>query len=1386
MIPKSAVSSLLFLSVLIVTLPFALQSTPHGPSDRPTLPGALPFSMPGQTGQGGLPHRAPFTPRDLTRGARRTTASAEVSSSSWNPTFLAPPTYPTGGYYAYSIAVADVNGDGNPDLVVANECASSDTCEYAANATVSVLLGNGNGTLQAALTYATGGYYAYSVAVADVNGDGKPDLVVANRCATSSCTNGSVGVLLGNGDGTFQTAVAYGTGGQYAYSVAIADVNGDGKPDLVVTNECATSSCTNGSVSVLLGNGDGTFQTALTYGTGGQYAYSVAVADVNGDGKPDLVVANEVSNTLGVLLGNGDGTFQTALTYGTGGQDAYSVAIADVNGDGKPDLVVANEGSNTLGVLLGNGDGTFQTAVSYGTGGQYAYSVAIADVNGDGKPDLVVANEGSNNLGVLLGNGDGTFQAAVIYGTGGPGALSVAVADVNLDGKPDLVVANMCASSSCTNGSVSLLLGNGDGTFQTAPNYGTGAQDAYSVAVADVNGDGNPDLVVANECSTCANGSVSVLLGNGDGTFQPAVTYGTGGQYAFSVAIADVNGDGKPDLVVANGCVSSSDCANGTVSVLLGNGDGTFQTALTYGTGGQYAYSVAIADVNLDGKPDLLVTNECAASSCANGTVSVLLGNGDGTFQTAVSYASGGQDAYSVAVADVNGDGKPDLVVANEGSNNVGVLLGNGDGTFQTAVSYGTGGQYAFSVSIADVNGDGKPDLAVANGCASSCTNGAVSVLLGNGDGTFQTAVSTSTPYPLDFPASLALADFNGDGYLDVVSGSGSVLLLGNGDGTFQSPITLGAFGLGVAAADFNGDGKPDLAVASGGSVAILINISTIVASSPNPASLGQTVTFAATVAGKFGGNVTFTNGSATLCSKVTLSSGKATCAYSALPVGSQIVTATYSGDNNLITSKGSINQTVGKASTKLTLSSSANPSGLGQPVTFTAAIKPQYGGQASGTVTFLDGTTTLGSAAVSGNAASLTTSSLAAGKHSITATYGGDSSLTGSTSSVLSQVVTNSTSTTTLVSSVNPSEFGKAVTFTATITSTAGTPTGTVQFLNGATVLAKVTISSGSAKYTTAKLPAGSNTITALYSGDSSSSGSTSAAVDQVVLALTTTKLTSSPNPSSNGQAVVFTAKVASTSGTPPNGEIVTFKQGTTVLGTGSLNDGSASFTTSTLKVGTTSVTAEYGGDASSAGSTSKAVSQVVSKATTTTALTSSVNPSKFGQSVTFTATVAPQFSGTPTGTVTFNNGSTKLGTVSLSGGVASYTTTKLAVGTEPITAVYNGSTSFTTSTSSALSQAVNQANTTTTLVSSLNPSNYKQAVTFTATVTPQFGGTVTGTVAFYNGTTKLETVTLSEGKAKFTTSTLAAGSNSITATYESSTSFDGSSSTPVTQTVN
>jgi hypothetical protein len=948
-------------------------------------------------------------------------------NSGSNSIFSLAPTYGSGGSGAFSVAAADVNGDGKLDLIVTNSCDDSN-CD----GTVGVLLGNGDGTFQAAVNYSSG-FDTESVAVADVNGDGKPDLLVANECSSANCTNGSVGVLLGNGDGTFQAVITYSSGGYDSWSLAVGDINGDGKPDLIVTNFCVDDNCSSdGTVGVLLSNGDGTFQPVVTYDSGGNRSFSVVVRDVNGDGKPDLLVANNCASddcangSVGVLLGKGDGTFQSPVTYDSGGFEAQSVAVADVNGDGKLDLLVANAiclnvgacGTGSVGVLLGNGDGTFQSVVTYASGGFSAASLKVADVNGDGRPDLLVTNtcvsDGAfecmtGSVGVLLGNGDGTFREAVSYDSSGTSASSVTVADVNRDGKPDLIVANNCGdygNYGCAAGSVAVLLNSGHGTFHAASNYGSGGYEADWEAVADVNGDGKLDLVVANLGTDPDNssGTVAVLLGNGDGTFQAAVNYGSGFD-TESVAVADVNGDGKPDLLVANEC-SSASCTNGSVDVLLGNGDGTFQAAVNYALE-SLPNSVAVADVNGDGKLDLVVVGD--------DSVDVLLGNGDGTFQSPSKNIteSGGE---SVAIGDVNGDSKLDLVVANHGdgtpnSGSVSVFLGNGDGTFQAAVSYSTGAIYTDAVILGDMNGDGTLDLVVASQYTNSALNGVVGVLLGKGDGSFQAAINTSTPTPLAGVKQLALADFNGDGKLDLAVGAGTVLLLGNGDGTFQTPIALSAGGPGIIGGDFNGDGRPDLAV---GGVTVLLNVlqfSTIttLASSSNPSAFGQSVTFTAALSSHGSvipsGTVVFSEDLRILGSAL-LSNGTATFTTTALAVGVHSVRAIYRGDSNSSSSSASLIQTVNRARTTLALASSLNPSEPGQPVTFTVAVTPQYGGQVTGKVTYKDGAIKLGTAAVSGNAASLTTSGLATGVHSIIAAYSGDANFVASTSPVLDQVV--------------------------------------------------------------------------------------------------------------------------------------------------------------------------------------------------------------------------------------------------------------------------------------------------------------------------------------------------------------------------------------------
>jgi hypothetical protein len=729
-----------------------------------------------------------------------------MAAQAQSVSFIARLDFETGGR-PQSVAVGDFNGDGVLDLAT----------------NVSVLLGNGDGSFQPAQSFDGG----ISVAVGDFNGDGALDLVVANA------RSNNVSVLLGNGDGSFQPARHFSVGSSPS-SVAVGDFNGDGVPDLAVTNSGSYPYQRDGSISILLGTGDGGFISAPTIPAGDTPA-AVAIADFNGDGTSDLVIVNNgyfvddggdyifvPGFTSRLFLGNGDGTFQSGAVLLVEASPS-SVAVGDFNGDGVPDLAVANAGSSayhrdgSISVLLGTGDGGFTAARTIAAGDSPA-AIAIADFNGDGTSDLVVVNYGywvpdpygygglvfvpDTTSRLFLGNGDGTFRSGVVLEVGGA-PIFVAVGDFNSDGMPDLAVANSYSKN------ISVLLGNGDGSFEEARSFAA-AGAPTSMAVGDFNGDGVPDLAVASHDSN----SVSVLLGNGDGSFQPARSYAAGST-PTSVAVGDFNGDGIPDLVVANYLSES-------VSVLLGNGDGSFQPARSF-----FARigpsSVAVGDFNGDGIPDLAVTNYLSDA------VSVLLGNGDGTFQTAVRYVTD-LNPYSVAVGDFNGDGVQDLAVANSVPNNVSVLLGNGDGTFRAALNYPAGSGPYF-VAVGDFNGDGVPDLAVANHSSDT-----VSVLLGNGDGSFQPAHSFGGGRG---PLSVAVGDFNGDGVQDLaVAGhlvnpfDGSFfndvsVLLGNGDGSFQRARSFGAGNYAdfVAVGDFNGDGLLDLAVANANSLAVSVLI---------------------------------------------------------------------------------------------------------------------------------------------------------------------------------------------------------------------------------------------------------------------------------------------------------------------------------------------------------------------------------------------------------------------------------------------------------------------------------------------------------------------------------------------------------------------------------
>lgn len=666
------------------------------------------------------------------------------------------------GKGARSVELSDLNRDGILDVAATNFTDNS----------VSVFLGIGDGTFQPAIVFETGPG-PISVTIADVNGDGHPDLLTANKY------NNSVSLLIGNGDGSFQEEAGFPVGTRPS-GVAAADINGDGIPDLIASNY------TDSTVSVLLGNPDATFQDQQVFATG-LGPGRLRIADLNGDGVPDVVTPNYYSSTVSVLLGREDGSLEDQQSFATDG-GPYSIAVGDINGDGHPDVATSNYIARTVSVLLGKGDGTLAPQRPFATA-QAPYALAMADINGDGRPDIATVSFVDNSANVLLGQGDGTLGEPLRV-PAGRGAGVIALGDMDGDGRPEIVTANFFEDT------VSVLPGRGDGTFSTpsvAP-LTTANLRPYGAATADLNGDGLTDIVTA----TKGDNSVSVLLGNSDGSFRTKQSF-PAGLNPNGLAVADVSGDGIPDVVTAN-------YTDNTASVLLGRGDGTFNPPQHLPVGAK-PYSVTIADVTGDGVPDIILPNS------GDSTLSILAGRGDGTFldHQILAIETGtesNRNVTSVTVADFNADGNLDLAVGNFNSTSVPVLLSNGDGTFQPQQTLDVGSLPVWSIA-GDVNGDNSKDLIVAN-----LGDGTISVLLNRGDGSFLPQQA--------FPAGEAISllttgDFDGDGILDVATGNLRThvghLLLGNGDGTFQAPRTfpVNTSITGLEAVDLDDDGRLDL-----------------------------------------------------------------------------------------------------------------------------------------------------------------------------------------------------------------------------------------------------------------------------------------------------------------------------------------------------------------------------------------------------------------------------------------------------------------------------------------------------------------------------------------------------------------------------------------------
>jgi hypothetical protein len=746
----------------------------------------------------------------------------------------------------------DFTGDGRTVLAVANHY----------DKTISVLLGNGDGTFQNQMTYAVGNG-PDAIVAGDFTGDGRTDLAVANEGSFDSNGNpipgsSNVSVLLGNGDGTFQAPVTYAVG-SFPDALTCGDFTADGRTDLAVANY------DDNTVSVLLGNGDGTFQNQVTYAVGLDPT-SVVAGDFTGDGRTDLAVANPSSSTVSVLLGNGDGTFQNQVTYavGTLGSAPDAIVAGDFNGDGRTDLAIAtaNAFSNTVSVLLGNGDGTF-TAPGPSVTTPDATPI-LADLTGDGVSDAFVVNGAGDilwrrgqplapgtfappitinpghpsrgilavdtNQGPVLASVDatdnavslyawenGTFAVIALLPTGNLPAQIVA-GDLYGNGADDLVVRN------AGDGTLSIYINhdNESGPIRTVtPPFdppitvpvGPGISD---VTLADLSGDGRVDILITDKLT----GEVGGIQNLGPGVFTPPVMYPAGtGLYAVTnasgpatvttfeatigVAAAPLTTGGPDDLVAI-------DPGSNTASVLGGLGGGRFANPVTVPTASP-AIQVLLADLQGNGVPDMIVLSDQG--------VSVYRGDSHGGFLPDPFTIPAGPEPTGMTFADVNDDGKLDLLVGNAYGDLL-VLLGNGDGTFQP---YHNVNQ---NVALADLpNGSPTPDFVFAD-------QGLDKVVVDYSGGKSKTLADQTGG--LLAPGAVVLADLNGDGIPDLIvanSGGNNVLVYpGLGNGQFGPELNGGdGFFVGtnpVSVTVANLTGRPDLVVTNEGSndVSILLN----------------------------------------------------------------------------------------------------------------------------------------------------------------------------------------------------------------------------------------------------------------------------------------------------------------------------------------------------------------------------------------------------------------------------------------------------------------------------------------------------------------------------------------------------------------------------------
>lgn len=1136
-------------------------------------------------------------------------------------TFKSPPVIPTASDVLL-LVTADVNGDGKPDLVYV------DGPQYNQRA-AHVLLNNGNGTFTHGQDIGLPAGVCCSLTVADVTGDGKVDLLFLGSNSTSVI----VAVFPGNGDGTFGTPVltTYTPTGFDGYpgfgpTIGVGDINSDGRADLVVLDTSEGGY----AIDLLLGNGSGSFtyeQTLQAYITPSSVA-PFELLDLNGDGHPDIFVADALGADFYVFLGNGDGTFAAPTHYSLN-TPAGPFLLADIDGDGHPDVVTVYYPSGDitpgvfyqLGYLKGNPDGTFSSLVDLGNSpSQGNPLVAAVDLNGDGIPDLVF--DTPSGLAVSLGGTGPSFAASTLTTICG-GSMSPysslpvtpVVADFNGDGHVDIAMA--------VEGGIVLLFGNGDGTFISDTFYDMG-QPVGAAAVAQFSGSGNMDIAV-----TLPATYPRLLLGDGKGNFtlgpDPNPSYGSQAP-AYSVYAADFNGDGKPDLNVGTALPNVS--IPGAQSIQFNLGNGTFSAPISVANS-----SPIMADFNRDGRMDMVAVSGLQAV--------VSLGQSNNSFEPVTTNLHVPFNESTYNAGDVNNDGKPDLVLNY--SDHLEIWLGNGDGTFSFFASIALQPAVYAGVTVGDVDGDGNADIILAPSSSNYLEPvSPLTIFYGNGNGTFQPPAYIPVRHAY---TQIIIADLNGDKLPDLVMSDGATIavMMNLGGRQFDSEVdyVAGRSMSVVNVVDVNGDGYPDVVVANGDGY--------VGSSGPN-----------------------------------------------------------YSGTTVIVLlNEPNANPSSG-ASVTGTLSVAPEPSIAGQPFTITLSVSPQSGSGPvpTGAVGFsVDGIFSADASVQNGSASYSYTGSLIPGQHTITAMYNGDSTYAPKSFSTNDNIDPPTYATNTILV-VSPSTIlaSNTIRLTATVTSPVSVPAGVVTFLDGGNVIGSADINSGgAAQFDTNLLAPGSHTLSAQYQGYTQIgyalpltyiaaifSPSTSAPVPVNVTAdATTVSLSASSTSATSGTVLTFAAQVTSNAGTPFGG--VSFYDGSELLGTLALNaQGQVSFSTASLSAGAHSIQAAfnangpYGGALSSPQNISINAAPGVAIATyVALALQTDSSGGKWLQ-----ATVSSGNSSS-SGRVTFLDSGGILGTAPLnSSGVAVLAIPEFAGGQHVLTASYGGTSALAPSVSPAFTE--------------------------------------------------------------------------------------------------